>query len=332
MAEQDKKIQREILKWLYERFNDDPLTEWGGNEIFESLSEYSREDIIYNVERLNGEFLENEPTMSSKVARIQITPAGIEELYSQGYETILESDTRYEILRVLYQAIREDPGWGYIDRDQLIAEADANEDEVDQNIWYLKEKRFVETRGGGGGLFYHQIKITQSGSERFEQFEEDGVEIPRIGSRQKFRQASIGPGESGKAENLFRDFAELARDEVIIIDRFAREGLYDLLQHVPKGVEIKVVTTDRVTGGGYQKRVNQFVQNHSTIEVRFLPDSDWDFHDRYVIRDREDGWAWGHSFHDAGDTQHTASELRPINRETIIGQFENAWQKGSVIV
>jgi len=332
MAEHDDKIQREILKWLYQRFEDEPWTEWGGKEIFDSLSEYSREDIIYNVERLNGEFLQNEPSMNSKVARIQITPTGIEELYSQGYETILELETRYEILRALYRAIREDPGWGYIDRDELIAEADADEDQVDLNIWYLKEKRFVETRGGGGGLFYNKVKITQRGSERFEQFDEEGVEIPRIGSRQKFRQASIGPNESEKAKNLFRDFVEIAREEVIIIDRFAREGLYDLLQHVPKGVEINVVTTDRVTGGDYPHRVNRFSQNHPTIEVRYLPDDEWNFHDRYAIRDREDGWAWGHSFHDAGDTQHTASELRPINRETIIDQFETAWQKGCVIV
>ena len=43
-------------------------------------------------------------------------------------------------------------------------------------------------------------------------------------------------------------------------------------------------------------------------------------------------WAWGHSFHDAGDTQHTASELRPINRESIESQFTDAWQNGMVIV
>lgn len=158
------------------------------------------------------------------------------------------------------------------------------------------------------------------------------MEISRTGTHRSLRQASIGPDEPQKAENLFRDVVELAQEEVIIIDRYARDGLYDLLQHVPEGVDIKVVTSDGVTGGGYQQRVNQFAQQHADIEVRSLPDSDWDFHDRYVIRDWEDGWAWGHSFHDAGDTQHTASELRPINCESIVAQFTNAWQNGSVIV
>ena len=332
MQEQDEKIQREILKWAYARFEENPTGFWRGNGLFESLDHFDQKDIVYNVNRMDGQFIENNPSMSNPVDMIQMEPAGIEELYSHGYETILESDTRYHILAVLYQKVREEPGRGYVGRDDLLNEIDAGEDEVDQNIWYLKEKRLVETSGGGGGLFYHRVKITQRGSDRYEQYSEDGVEIPRVGGHHRFRQASIGPGESGKAENLFRDFVEVARDDVVIIDRFAREGLYDLLLHVPSGVQIKVITTDRVTGGGYQQRVNQFAQQHPDIEVRYLPDSDWDFHDRYVIRDREDAWAWGHSFHDAGDTQHTASELRPVNRETIIKQFENAWRNATVIV
>lgn len=154
----------------------------------------------------------------------------------------------------------------------------------------------METSGAGGGLFYHRVKITKRGSERYEQYDQDGVEIPRAGGRSTLLQASIGPNEAAKAENLFRDFVELAQDEVIIIDRFARKGLYDLLQYVPSGVEINIVTTDRVTGQGYQQRVKQFAQQHSDIQVRFLSDSNWEFHDRYVIRDREDAWAWGTHF------------------------------------
>jgi len=196
----------------------------------------------------------------------------------------------------------------------------------------LKETRLVETMGGGGGYFYHRVKITERGSEKYERYEEDGVKIPRVGSTSSLRQASIGPNESGKAENLFRNFVELSGEEVVIIDRFAREGLYDLLKHAPSGVDIRVITTDRVTGGGYKQKVQQFEQQHPNIEVRYLQDSNWGFHDRYVIRDQEDAWAWGHSFYDAGDTQHTASELKPINRDTIIKQFNNAWQRASVIV
>jgi len=294
--------------------------------------EFEEEDVIYNVERMDGELLEKDGALGTEIHMIRIAAGGIEHLYSEGYETILDTETRYEILEILYQEDRKNPGRGYFSREDLIDKCSAGEDEINRNIWYLKETRLVKTMGSATGYFYHRVKITERGSEKYERYEEDGVEIPRVGSKSSLRQASIGPNESGKAENLFRDFVELAGNEIVIIDRFAREGLYDSLKHVPSGVDIKVITTDRVTGGGYQQRVQQFEQQHPNIEVRYLQDSNWDFHDRYVIRDQEDAWAWGHSFHDAGDTQHTASELKPTNRETIIKQFKNAWQNSNVIV
>lgn len=331
MGQQDEKVAREILKVLYDQFEDVQYRGVTGDELYDVLDEYDQDRVAYVAERIDGEYVEVRGALGQRISTVQITAGGIEKLHEDGYETILDGDVRYEILEELYQLDRENAGLVFAERDELIDEI-GDEEVVDQNIWYLKEKRLVETHGGGGGLFYHGAHITDRGADRFEAYRHDGVEIPRTGTHRSLRQASIGPNESRKAENLFRDVVELAQEEVIIIDRYAREGLYDLLQHVSDGVDIKVMTTDRVTGGGYQQRVNQFVQQHADIEVRSLPDNDWDFHDRYVIRDREDGWAWGHSFHDAGDTQHTASELRPINRESIVAQFTSAWQNGSVIV
>jgi len=332
MADQDDKIRREILKWLYEEFEGSPNSSIEGERFLEALTEdFDEEDVVYNVERMDGEFLEKQGAMGTRIALINIAAKGIEELHSEGYSTLLETEARYDILEILYEADRKNPGFAYISRSDMVNEVGAVENEIDQNIWYLKEKRLVETRTGGTDSFYSSAGITDRGSKRYEQYNKDSVEIPRVSGRSSLQQASIGPGESGKAENLFRDFVEMTQDEVIIIDRFAREGLYDLLQHVPSRVEIKVITTVRVTGQSYVQRVNQFKQQHSSIEVRELPDSEWDFHDRYIIRDREDGWAWGHSFHDAGDTQHTASELKPVNREQIVSQYESAWKKGAVV-
>lgn len=332
MPAEDDKIRREILKWIYERFEEKPHSQWRGQGLLDALESFDHENIIYNVNQMDGSFLENNPSMGTSIDLLRITPDGIEELHKQGYPTILDSEIRYKVLEVLYQAVRENPGRGFVSREDLLEHVDASEEQVHQNIWYLKEKRIIETSGGGGGHFYHRAKLTQRGNERYEQYVDDGVGIPRVGEQSSLRQATIGPDESGKAENLFRDFVELAQEEIIIIDRYAREPLYDLLQHVPSGVQIRVVTTSRVTGGGYLKRVQQFAKQHPDIEVRELSDADWGFHDRYIIRDREDAWAWGHSFHDAGDTQHTASELKPINRETIIDQFTDAWKQGSVVV
>ncbi len=332
MKEEDKKIRREVLKWLYNGFEENPSAKWDGTALPDDLDQFDETDIEYVVGRMDGELIDTEATTSSPMHTIDLRPQGIEELHRQGFDTVLDDDARYEILTVLYQASRDEPRRPFVSREDLMDSVGFETEKVDQNIWYLKEKRLVERQGGLGGGLFNRVKITEYGSEKYEAYQEDGIEIPSSLGVTSIRQASIGPGESGKAENLFRDFVELADDEVIVIDRYARKPLYDLLGHVPSGVDIQVVTSEHVVNNDYEQRVRKSENNHSDVEVRYLDNSDWDFHDRYVIRDREDGWAWGHSFHDAGDTQHTASELKPVNRDRIIRGFQKAWKKGQVIV
>jgi hypothetical protein len=332
MKQKDEKIRREILKWLYEGFEEHPGATFDGTELPEDLDQFDNTDIEYVIGRMEDEFVETSATSKSPFYHVELLPKGIEKLHQDGFETILDSDSRYEILEVLYQRSREDPRRPFVKRDSLIEIVSSSEEEVDRNIWYLKEKRLVESRPGMSGNLFRRAKITEYGSEKYESFSEDGIEIPSSLGVTSIRQASIGPGESDKAENLFRDFVELAENEVIVIDRYARKPLYDLLSHVPSGVDVQVVTSDRVVNNDYQQRVQQFEDSHSDVKVRYLDDKDWDFHDRYIIRDRIDGWAWGHSFHDAGDTQHTASELKPVNRDRIISEFQKAWNQGQVIV
>lgn len=333
MLESDDKVRRNILKELYDLFEESPASRFNGREFVEELSEeFDKEEIIYNIDRMDGEHLNNKSSIGEQVSIVNIEAKGIEELYSQGHETILDDELRYDILEILYQKDRSNPGYAAASRGDLIEELDPDEDAIDQNIWYLKERRFIEADGAGGGLFYRRAKITDRGRKRYEQYVEDGVEIPRLSGRQFIRQASIGPDEADKAENLFRDFVEISQNEVIIIDPYARTPLYDLLKHVPSGVEIKVFTSKRVTNQDYESVVSQFKDRHKAIEVKDLSFDNWEFHDRYVIRDCEDAWAWGHSFHDAGDTQHTASELKPINRERVLSLFDKLWGQGEKIV
>ena len=332
MKQKDEQIRRAILRKLYTLFEESAAGRWDGGEFVEELSgEFDEDEIVYNVHRIDGELVENRESMGQRVSIISIEPEGIEELHSHGEETILDTEVRYQILEMLYDADRGNPGYAAVSRDELIDQLDADEDTIDQNVWYLRGKGLIEVSSAGGGLFYRRAQITDRGRKRYEQYIEDGVEIPRTSGSSSLRQASIGPNESGKAENLFRDFVELARNEIVVIDPYAREPLYELLVHVPPGVEIKVITSKRVTGGDYVQAVLEFQDEHEAIEVRHLPFDDWEFHDRYVIRDQEDAWAWGHSFHDAGDTQHTASELKPVNRERVLRLFEQLWNEAEEI-
>lgn len=333
MPERDDKIRREVLKELYELFEEDPAGRFDGESfLIEVSNEFDRDEVVYNVERMDGDLVDKRGAAGTRVAIISITADGIENLHADGFETILDFEHRYEILRELYEEDRNNPRVGYVSRDDLSDELGIEFEVLDRSIWYLKDKGLIEVSHAGGGYFYRQAKITDRGRNRYEKYSEDGVEIPRSGGSQSLRQASIGPDEAGKAENLFRDFVELAQEEVVVIDRYAREGLYELLDHVPAEVQIRVVTTERVTGGDYAQVVSDFVSDHPDIEVRHLSDSDWGFHDRYLIRDGEDGWNWGHSFHDAGDTQHTASELKPVNLVRTIEQFEETWEEAESVL
>lgn len=166
---------------------------------------------------MEDEFVETSATTSSPFHHIEILPKGIEKLHQDGYETILDNDARYEILDVLYQKSREDPRRPFVSREDLIDTVAFDEEEIDQNIWYLKEKRLVEHEGGMSGNLFRRVKNTKHGSEQYESYKEDGVEIPSSLGVTSIRQASIGPGESDKAENLFRDFVELAETRLLLL-------------------------------------------------------------------------------------------------------------------
>lgn len=332
MKDRDEKIAREVLKTLYEQFEEDQFGSLTGKRLYEELSDFEKEDINYVVERMEDEFVEVLHTMGARLADVTLRMEGIDKLHSEGYETFLDDNERYEILEFLYKIDRDNQGQAIVSREGIIENVGASGEVVDMNVRYLKEKGLIKTLGMGGGRIFTNAEITKRGAEKYEAYVDDGVEIPETVSKTTSKQMTLGPDEPDKAENLFRDFVELTREEIVIIDRFAREGLYDLLKHAPSGVQINVLTSDRVTGGDYRRRVRQFSKQHRDIDVRYIPDGDWDFHDRYIIRDGKDGWAWGHSFHDSGKTQHTASELKPINRDTIIGQSEDAWSRGRSVI
>jgi hypothetical protein len=180
---------------------------------------------------------------------------------------------------------------------------------------------------------FRSVEITNQGRERYEKYRDDGVEIPSTSLSESTRQAEIGKGDSQEAENLFRDIVELAQSEVIVLDRYAKKGLFQWLdKHVPAGVQIRVLTSGRVTGGSYTQDIQQPLTNPSDVEVRELPNSDWDFHDRYIFRDGDMGWSWGHSFHDSGDRQHTANELKPVNRDNILSKFQSSWNRANKVI
>lgn len=326
----DEKIRTEVLKKLYEEFENSPRNGVSNQVIDQNLPDIPLNDINYMIRRLEDEHAEVQHYMSGQM-HAQITTEGVEHLSQAGIPTLLDDDTRYDVLKSFYEADRQGGGRGYVQYEDLVDELSTDKTVLNRNLWYLEEKRLIESQGGTRAHYLHSAEITDHGRSKYEAYRDSGAEIPATSGLSFGRQASINPGEQQQAENLFRDIVELARDEVLILDRYAREGLYDLLKYVPNGVYIRVLTSDRVTGPEYTQRVHEFQDDHPEIEVRKVDSSNWDFHDRYIFRDENMGWAWGHSFHDAGNTQHTASELAPVNRNRTLSKFEETWEQGKEV-
>jgi hypothetical protein len=140
----------------------------------------------------------------------------------------------------------------------------------------------------------------------------------------------FGPNDEAAADRLLRDVTEVARTQIAVVDPYARAAIISKLRHTPKGVKILVLTTDAMAGEDYQVALN--AHPHLEIEIRTLAKAALQFHDRYIIVDESDGWAWGHSFHDAGKTRHTVAQLRPVNRDRIAAEFKSTWAAGRVVV
>lgn len=330
MLSTDKEIRLAILKRLHEQFVEDALRLMPVADLLDDLDHLEEEDVKYNIRRMDGTLVNHQTYASSHAGDISITSRGIDELREQGAETILDDDLRYRILEGMYETVRaEGGGMVGFNQDGIAEELEEDETAILRNLVYLEGKGLVENKGGR----WDYILLTEMGQEQYENYAEHGTEIPQAGAVDTLHQTVIGPDERDKAENMFRDSAELAREEIIVIDPYAKEELYKMLASVNKRVNIRILTTDKVTGGNYEKMVEEHFAGRDAT-VKYLPktQADWPFHDRFVIRDQEKGWHWGHSFHDAGKTMTAVTDMRPINLENSLDQFQKAWDRAQEVV
>lgn len=322
---EDEETKLAILKALYEIYEEDPRRGTEGESLLESLDSVDSTDFEYLVSRMDGRYLENKSYVGRKVGRVSIKAAGIDELHNAGVETFLQSDIRYEMLGFMYEQDRERGGSAAFSLDSLGDQLGHDETTLLRNLRYLAGKGLVQNEGGR----WDYIKLTSHGAELHENHVENGAEIPPASEATSLNQTIIGPNEREEARQYFRDAVELAEDTVEVIDPFAREGVYEMLgSSVDESVAIRVLTSDEVIDDDYPRMVEEAIGDHE-IEVRYLPrrSEDWEIHDRFLSKDRERGWHWGTSFHDAGEDLTGITDLRPVNLRTTLDLFDESWEK-----
>lgn len=339
MDESDRKIRREILKYIYDKFEESVLDRAGTEDLYEQLEEIDQNEINYNVVRLRDKRQIDFDISMGGVHGLEITADGIEKLDQDGYETLLQDDIRYDILQLLYEADREHPfGSVKLSSEDIAEELEVDEDRVLPVIGYLDMKELVDAAvGSRPEATYRGVEITGRGRNKYELYVEEGTSIPNTQPLTRWTQHSVGPNEPEKAKNLFRSVVEVAQKKITIVDWYFKEPTYDLLEGVPEAVDIEILTSGKAFDDEdeYRDLVADFAEGRSgEVDVRYVEYYDFEarlFHARYLVRDEIEGWTWDQSFKDAGDTQHTVSEVRPINLESTIETFQEAWKQGEQV-
>lgn len=319
----DQKLHRELLISIYEALDHEFHGHAETSSLLENFEDLDGQQLQYHLNRLE----ENRLIERRAAGTAQLTANGVEQLDKEGYDTFLQTDTRYEILRVAYEKEREEHV-SYIDAEALREEIGISHDELHQNRWYLAEKGLINLEG-------HNLNFQLSGEGRnsFEEYRDEGMPIPRTHPLQRFTQHTIGQGDREKAENVFRAIVELAREQVIIVDMYAKGFLYEMLEHVPSIVDVKILMSHKELSDENTDLYRQYSEGRGgEVELRYLNYwDDYPFHSREVIRDREAGWIWDHTFADAGGRHHTISQLRPVNLENDLEAFDEAWSEAEIV-
>lgn len=339
MNESDRKVRREILKYVYDKFEESVLDRAGTEGLYEKLDEVDRNEIDYNLVRLRDERQIGFDVSMGGVHGMELTAEGIERLDQDGYDTVLEDEIRYDILQLLYETDREHPfGSAKLSSEDIAEELDVDEDRVLPAIGYLDLKELVDAAvGSRPEATYRGVEITGRGRNKYELYVKEGTSIPNTQPLTRWTQHSVGPNEPEKAQNLFQSVVEVAQEKITIVDWYFKEPAYDLLEGVPDTVDIEILTSERAFDDEdeYRGLVADFSEGRSgEVDVRYVEYYDFEarlFHARYLVRDKIEGWTWDQSFKDAGDTQHTVSEVRPVNLESTMETFQEAWEQGEQV-
>lgn len=324
MSISDQQLHREILGYIYDALNPDFRRHANVPDMVDEFDELNLDELRYHINRL----AENRLVERSAQHHVQLTPSGVEKLAQDGYETLLDFDLRYEILRVAYELDRGTPN-AYINITEVREGLDVSEEAMNPQLWYLSQKGLIDLTGTS-----RDFQLTADGRNRYEEYRDEGIPIPRTQPLQRFTQHTIEQGDRDKAENVFRDIVEIARDDVIVIDAYAKGRLYDMLEeHVPTAVDVNILMTDREIEEENIELYEEYAEGKDgDVELRYLDYRDeYPFHTREVIRDREAGWIWDHTFADAGNRHHTISQLRPVNLENDLKAFDQAWEEAESV-
>lgn len=232
----DSELQKAILAALYEETAADPFAIFNSGLLVEQAVEDWDQDIEHNeaeyaLRILDEESLVEYDPVTGGRGSLSITPRGVEE-YNTTNKTFLKTENWYEVLAFLQGLDRQDPG-AYWKGEYLRGSLEMDNTAVDRNLWYLKEKGYIEISMRSGDPPYSHIQIARPGRralEAREEVPEQRVESTDRDSRDPY-DVFISHASEDK-DDLVRPLAEGLSNEGISVwyDEFELQ-IGDSLRH-----------------------------------------------------------------------------------------------------
>ena len=140
-------------------------------------------------------------------------------------------------------------------------------------------------------------------------------------------QVYLPAGSQHDAYVALRKIVQLARQDVLIVDPYVDETLWELLTNVHPTVKLRILTDQMKKD--FRLEARKFSAQHgNAIEVRTTSK----YHDRFIVEDGERCWHIGASIKDAGNKACAFSELvRPELVKFVIADVESQWSAAAAV-
>ncbi len=117
-----------------------------------------------------------------------------------------------------------------------------------------------------------------------------------------------------------------ANSEIILIDGYINEQFLDIFTSLNKNVIIKILTKSKSMNASVLLAVSRFNQqysiNHNKLEIK----ANEEFHDRFLIIDKNEFYHFGASLKDAGNKGFMFSKIEePIIQTALLQDFNTKW-------
>jgi hypothetical protein len=140
-------------------------------------------------------------------------------------------------------------------------------------------------------------------------------------------QVYLPAGSQHAAYVELRKIVQLAKQDMLIVDPYVDETLWELLTNVQPTVKLRILTEQMKKDFRLESR--KFSAQHgNAIEVRTTSK----YHDRFIVEDGQRCWHIGASIKDAGNKACAFSELvRPELVKFVIADVESQWSAAQSI-